>query len=86
MARVSVSYNPGAVPEQAPRALKAWLADELRRIAVELNQGLYAPPIGAEPPRLRNGMIVYAVDPWATTLGAEGFYGYENGAWVKLYV
>jgi hypothetical protein len=29
-------------------------------------------------------MVAYAVDPWATTLGAEGFYGYEDGAWVKL--
>jgi hypothetical protein len=79
-----MAYNPDPVPEDTPPALKAWIADQFRRVAGEVNGGVFATPIGAEPARPRNGMIVYAVDPWATTLGAEGFYGYEDGAWAKL--
>lgn len=77
-------YTPDAVPDNAPSALKAWLADQLRRIAGELNQGVFATPLGVEPARPRNGMIAYAIAPWATSLGGEGFYGYEAGSWVKL--
>ena len=79
-----MSYSPDAVPQDAPPGLKAWLAEQTRRIAAAVNQGLFATPTGVEPARPRNGLIVYAIDPWATVLGAEGFYGYENGAWVKL--
>lgn len=77
-------YQPDAVPDNVPSALKAWLADQLRRIAGELNAPLQAPLFGAEPARPRTGMIVYAVDPWATSLAGEGLYGYEAGNWVKL--
>jgi hypothetical protein len=79
-------YYPDAVPEGAPPALKAWLAEQLRRISATVNQGVFATPIGAEPARPRNGMIVYVTDPWATAdfSGVEGFYGYEDGSWVKL--
>ena len=81
-----MAYSPDAVPEDTPPALKAWLAEQLRRISSNLNQGAFATPTGAEPARPRNGMIVYAIDPWATASfsGVEGFYGYEGGAWVKL--
>jgi hypothetical protein len=79
-------YYPDAIPEDTPPALKAWLAEQLRRVAAVVNQGVFATPIGAEPARPRNGMIVYAIDPWATDSfsGVEGFYGYEDGNWVKL--
>lgn len=77
-------YTPDAVPDNTPSALKAWLADQLRRIAAELNRGVVLTPIAIEPIRPRNGMQVYAIAPWATSLGGEGFYGYEDGAWVKL--
>jgi hypothetical protein len=79
-----VAYQPDPIPDSVDPALKAWLADQLRRLAGEVNQGVFATPTGVEPTRPRNGMVAYAVDPWATTLGAEGFYGYEDGAWVKL--
>lgn len=78
-------YYPDAVPpDDTPPLLRAWLAEQVRRISNTVNQGVFATPIGAAPARPRDGMIVYAIDPWATTLGAEGFYGYENGSWVKL--
>lgn len=79
-----MAYQPDSIPEDTPPALKAWLADQLRRVAAELGAGVHAPRLGVEPLRPRAGQIVYAVAPWATSLGAEGFYGYEDGNWVKL--
>jgi hypothetical protein len=79
-------YTPGAMPTDAPRGLKAWLADELRRIAAALNQpgALHLAELGAEPERPADGMIVYADgSTWNPGSGA-GFYGRESGAWVKL--
>lgn len=79
-------YTPAAVPHAASPRLEAWLADEFRRIAAELSAAAYIEPRGRAPEKTENGMIVYAVDPWATDdfSGVEGFYGFENGAWVKL--
>ena len=79
-----MAYQPDAIPEDTPPALKAWLADQLRRIAAEMGAGVQAPTVGAEPARPRRGQVVYAVAPWATSLGGEGVYGYESGSWVKL--
>lgn len=59
------------------------LADELRRIANAFRQ-FRAPTHETAPARPRNGDIAYAVGTWAGDLGAEGFYGYEDGAWTKL--
>jgi hypothetical protein len=79
-------YTPGAIPDDAPRGLKAWLANELRSIAAAMleAEGVRLPVLGAEPERRVNGMIVYADgSSWDPGAGA-GFYGYESGAWVKL--
>lgn len=78
-------YTPDAIPNDCPPGLKAWLADQLRRVANELN--LAQPALfhtRTEPRRARDGMVVYARDPWAATLAGEGFYGRVSGAWVKL--
>lgn len=77
-------YTPDAIPDDAPPGLKAWLADQLRRISNELNAELRATPLGVEPARPRNGMIVYADGTEWNPGSGEGFYGYENGNWVKL--
>lgn len=79
-----MAYSPDAVPEDAPAGLKAWLAEQTRRIAATLNQGLFAAPTGVEPARPRDGMIVYADGVKWNPGSGEGFYGYENGSWVKL--
>jgi hypothetical protein len=75
-------YTPDSIPNDCPPGLKAWLADQLRRIANELNTP--AALLAQEPTAARDGMIVYARGPFAAALGAEGFYGREAGAWVKL--
>ena len=79
-----MAYTPDTIPEDCPPALGAWLANQTRRIANELNALPMVRGTGIAPPRPRDGMIVYALDPWASTLAGEGFYGYESGAWVKL--
>jgi hypothetical protein len=83
-----MKYVPAAIPNDTAPALKAWLADELRRISADQLSHtptvLQMQPQGVEPARPRNGMLVYA-DGTAWDPGSgEGFYGYEAGAWVKL--
>lgn len=70
---------------QIPPAVRQYLDMELRRIADAINgRQLYAPPLGAPPARPENGVIAYADGThWDPGSGA-GFYGYENGGWVKL--
>lgn len=80
-------YAPTAVPDDAPRGLKAWLADQLRRIAAELvtpqPRVVQLQVLGVEP-RARDGMIAYADGTQWNPGSGVGFYGYQNGAWVKL--
>lgn len=83
-------YEPDAIPDDAPVGLKAWLADQLRRIAAEFREPqpkvVRLAVLGTEPARPRDGMIAYADgtnwDPKGD--GTEGFFGYEDGSWVKL--
>lgn len=79
-------YVPTPVPRSLSRALRAWLADELRRIANALNcvDNLTLDPLAAEPAKLSDGMVVYANGTdWNPGSGA-GVYARESGAWVKL--
>lgn len=79
-------YVPSAVPQSLSRGLRAWLANELRRIANSLDcvNNLTLEPLAAEPARLSDGMVVYANGTdWNPGSGA-GVYARESGAWVKL--
>ena len=77
-------YSPGPIPNDCPPELKSYLANELRRVSGALNATVHVDVIGAEPSRAQDGDIVYA-DGTAWNPGSgEGFYGRENGAWVKL--
>lgn len=81
-------YGPSAIPDDAPRGLKAWLVTQLRQISAELTHGqpqtVTLATLGVEPPRPRDGMIVYADGTEWNPGAGEGFYGYQAGAWVKL--
>jgi hypothetical protein len=77
-------YAPSAIPDDCPAGLKAWLADELRRVAATVNATVVLEPLGAEPTRPRNGLVVYADGTNWDPGSGEGIYGYEAGAWVKL--
>lgn len=77
------AYTPSTIPAGG---LRAFLAGELRRIAVALDkiEAIHLPSLGAAPEKISNGMIVYADGVnWDPGSGA-GFYGREAGAWVKL--
>lgn len=81
-------YAPSAIPDDAPRGLKAWLATQLRMIAAELEHGqpttVTLAVQGVEPQRPRDGMLAYADGTEWNPGSGPGFYGYEDGAWVKL--
>lgn len=81
-------YAPTAIPDDAPRGLSAWLATQLRLIANELTHGqpktVTLAVLGVEPQRPRSGMIAYADGTQWNPGSGLGFYGYENGVWVKL--
>lgn len=79
-------YTPSSLPNDTPKGLKAWLAEELRRISAAIDGASFVQlqVMGVEPQKRRDGMIVYADGiAWDPGSGA-GFYGYESGAWVKL--
>ena len=78
-------YVPAVPPRSISTEAQAYLDSELRRLADILNQGpLYAVPLAAEPAKPQDGVIVYADGTnWDPGSGL-GFYGYENGSWVKL--
>jgi len=66
--------------------LVAWLQDNHRSIAVELNAKLDNPMrmLYAVPQRVRDGMIVLADGTTWNPGSGGGFYGYYAGAWHKL--
>lgn len=80
------AYVPRPVPTNAPAGLRAWLADELRIIALAFDriQKVQLPALGAEPENAADGTIVYADGSNWNPGSGEGFYGREAGAWVKL--
>lgn len=77
-------YTPSAIPDDASPALRAWLANELRLIAAQFQTPVRAVPKVAAPNNPKAGQIEYAAGAWATSLGGEGFYGFEDGSWVRL--
>lgn len=82
---ITEDYIPAVPPLQMPSQVRQYLDIELRRIADAINlRGLYAPPLSAAPARPADGVIAYADGTnWDPGSGA-GFYGYEDGSWVKL--
>ena len=77
-------YEPTVVPNDAPPGLRGWLARHMRQIADHLAAPLHADVLSAEPARPADGDIVYADGTNWNPGSGEGFYGRENGAWVKL--
>lgn len=79
-----MAYTPSAIPHDTPPELAAWLAVQLRQIGYELQRSVRLIPTGVAPSRPEKGALVYAIDPWATTLGAEGVYVYNGTSWSAL--
>lgn len=84
----TTNYTPTPVPNDATPGLKAWLADQLRRIADSLRapsvSSLVLQPLAAAPARPEEGMLVNADGTnWDPGSGA-GVYQRLSGAWVKL--
>ena len=78
-------YTPAEPPAQTSPEVRQYLDQELKRIADMINQDtIFSEPLNAAPAKPENGIIAYADGTDWNPGSGEGFYGYENGAWVKL--
>lgn len=78
-------YTPTPVP-QDPKALPAYLQDELQRIAqcfVFPGDFVHLASQDRAPTKPRNGQVVYTSGTWNPGSG-RGYYGYDNGTWKFL--
>lgn len=87
-----MTANLGAVygvnlPPTQPEQLGSWVYQELNRIANatrEAKEIVKLVVLHAEPTKSEDGNLVYADGThWNPGLGV-GFYGRENGQWIKL--
>lgn len=81
-------YEPTAIPSDAPTALRAWLAGQLRQIADVLARpevvSVRFTQLAAEPERYAEGDTVFANGTdWNPGSGA-GLYERRGAAWHKL--
>jgi hypothetical protein len=80
-------YTPSTLPDTTDVSeLKDWLLNELLLIAdaIPSDGALKIRVRNSAPDKPRNGMIVYADGTSWNPGSGVGFYGYENGSWVKL--
>jgi hypothetical protein len=80
-----MSYTPDAIPDDCPPGIKAWLADQLRRVAAELARpqvdGVRLTILHAAPARYTDGDVIAADGTdWNPGSGA-GAYIRRGGAW-----
>lgn len=85
---MATRYTPGTTRTGGIDAVRAWVADELRRVADALKgpdlDTIQFEPQAAEPSRRREGLVHYADGTnWNPGAGA-GLYEYRAGAWQKL--
>ena len=70
-----------------PQALVEAIQQQFLDLMQQLNSGqeaLQLLELHVEPDRPRDGMVVYADGTNWNPGSGEGFYGRQNGAWVKL--
>jgi hypothetical protein len=84
-----MTYRPGPIgyPEDF-RELGRYLEDELDRVGEESREPspvtVRLDVLNNPPDKPANGTIAYADGTNWNPGSGEGFYGYENGSWVKL--
>lgn len=82
---ISNDYLPNPPPLAASPAMRAYLDEELRRIADIVNTStLHLDTLTEAPAKPENGILVYADGTNWDPGSGEGFYGFESGSWVKL--
>lgn len=79
-------YRPSSPPAtDSVEALGRWAYEQLELISQAVPGEIPQLTISHNAPRRpRNGQLVYADGSDWNPGSGEGFYGYENGAWVKL--
>lgn len=78
-------YQPGYPPVNLEPNVRAWLAEELRRIANAVDPLSAVPVLDVEPDKPTKGLLVWAVGSnWDPGAG-EGLYVYnQSGTWDKV--
>ena len=79
-------YSPNIPPDDKEEFTR-YTYDELTKLndnIVNGQESFKLDELNAAPPRPRNGLVVYADGTNWNPGSGEGFYGYVNGAWVKL--
>lgn len=81
-------YTPTSIPSDAPAGLRAWLADQLRRLADELSHptvtSIRLTQLNAQPSKYADGDVVFADGTNWNPGGGQGIYARYGAAWVKL--
>lgn len=79
------NYLPATPPLALSPEARRFLEEELSRVADIINSGSFCLPVLSEPPaKPEDGVIAYADGSNWNPGSGLGFYGYENGSWVKL--
>jgi hypothetical protein len=79
-----MSYHPGPVPSQGvDPALRSWLSEEMRRIAVAIAQ-VSIPVTDVEPAKPFKTMQAWALGVNWNPGAGEGLYVYNGATWDKV--
>lgn len=82
-----MAYSHSEVPSLEDKTLTRFLREELRKISEALNEvpdRMSVQELHVEPPKPRDGNIVFADGTDWNPGSGRGYYGYSNGAWVFL--
>lgn len=71
-------------PVELPADLREYLSRRFVEIGIALQQSKKFPPIYSLPAKPQDGNVEYFGQIIGATITSVGFWGYENGAWVKL--
>jgi hypothetical protein len=78
-----MKYQPSPTPTTLYR-IQEFVQRELRRIADAIGTEVELSKVFKEPPNAPDGTIVYADGTSWDPGSGPGFYGKEEGSWIKL--
>jgi hypothetical protein len=71
-------------PADTEFSLREYLSRRFVEVGIALSQSKKFPPIYVLPDKPQDGNVEYFGQIIGATITSVGFWGYENGVWVKL--